>query len=403
MIRKVEIHWQILIGIILGIFIGVYLKATVPYASVIGQIFIRALKMIVIPLIMSSLIVGVTRLSGGKELGRISLKTLLFYLATSLLALFTGLILVNIFKPGVGADIDFAQNSDQVLQQLTLSDRLLNIIPENIFRSLYSGDILPIIFFSVLFGIFINYIEQPKKQVLVIVFDSVFETMMKITIFIIRFAPLGVMGIVADVTSQQENLLELLSRLGGFAGVVIGGLLIHSLISLPLILYFTARINPLSHYRAMINVMLTAFSTASSNATLPVTMESVEKKSGVSNRIASFTLPLGATINMNGTALYELVVAGFIAQCLGIELSIGQQLVMVVTALLASVGTAGVPMASFVTLAIVFSAVGLPVEAMFIVMPIDRPLDMLRTTVNVLGDTCGAVVIAKSEKEKLNY
>lgn len=403
MLKRIEIHWQILAGIILGVLIGIYFLKAVPYLSVLGQVFIRSLKMIVIPLIMSSMIVGVTRLSSGKELGRISLKTILFYLSTSLLALVTGLILVNFFKPGVGADVELPQSGVQMLQQLSMKDRLLNIIPENIFQSLHSADILPIIFFSILFGIFINYLEPAKKQVLVNVFDAVFETMMKITIFVIRFAPLGVMGIVADVASKQQNLSEFTVRLGGFAAVVIGGLLIHVLISLPLIMYFTARINPIAHYRAMLKVMLTAFSTASSNATLPITIEAVEKEAGVSNRIASFTLPLGATINMNGTALYELVVAGFIAQCMGIELTIGQQLILVFTALLASIGTAGVPMASFVTLSIVFTAVGLPVEAMFIVMPVDRPLDMLRTTVNVLGDTCAAVVIAKSEKEKLNY
>jgi proton glutamate symport protein len=235
------------------------------------------------------------------------------------------------------------------------------------------------------------------------VFDAVFETMMKITLWVIRFAPLGVMGIVAEVVSEQDNLLQLIGSLGKFAGVVVISLGVHFFVTLPILLFLLGKTNPVKHYQSMFSVILTAFSTASSNATLPLTLETVEEKSGVSNKVASFTLPLGATINMDGTALYELVVAGFVAQLYGIELSITQQFIMVSTALLASIGTAGIPMASFVTMTIVFTSVGLPLEAMLIVMPVDRPLDMLRTATNVFSDSCGSVIIAKSEGEKLNY
>ncbi|MBN1115839.1 MAG: dicarboxylate/amino acid:cation symporter [Bacteroidales bacterium] len=403
MLRKIPLHWQILIGIILGVIFGIFLKPIVPYLSVLGILFIRALKMIVVPLIMSSLIIGVTNIQQGSTLGRIGIKTLVYYLSTSILAILTGLFLVNIVKPGVGANIDFSGITATTLEEPSLKDTIINIVPDNIFQAISSADMLAIIFFSLLLGVFITKLEATKRQLLTNIFDAVFEVMMKITLFVIRFAPIGVMGIVVDVVSVQENLPELMIRLGKFALVVVVGLAFHLLITLPLILYFIGKVNPVKHYKALLNVFLTAFSTASSNATLPLTIETIEEKSGVSNRIASFTLPLGATINMDGTALYELVVAGFIAQALGYDLSLAQQFVLVTTALLASIGTAGVPMASFVTMTIIFTSVGLPIEAMFFVMPIDRPLDMLRTATNVMSDTCGAVIIARSEKEKLHY
>jgi len=224
---------------------------------------------------------------------------------------------------------------------------------------------------------------------------------MKITLFIIRFAPLGIFGIVSKVVAEQTDLSGLAMRLGKFMLVVVAGLAIHSLFTLPLILRFVGKVNPVKHIKAVGVALLTAFSTASSNATLPLTMESVENNAGVSNKISSFTLPLGATINMDGTALYELVVVGFVAQLYGIDLSITQQLIVVLTALLSSIGTAGVPMASYVTMTIIFTAIGLPFEAIALILPIDRPLDMLRTATNVFGDTCGAITVAASEGEKL--
>lgn len=414
--KRIALHWQILIGIVLGILFAFYFPIIVPGLSVLGKLFIRALKMIVVPLIVSSLICGVTNIQNGKSLGRIGGKTLLYYMITSLLALITGLLLVNIFKPGVGRNIPLPGTENFQIEEKPIIDTLINIIPENVFQAMYHADMLALILFSILFGIFITRLETSKKQLLTDVFDSVFEVMMKLTLFVIRFAPIGVMGIVAEVIHNQliemDNLsaqygVEILAEMGrgllGFSLVVIGGLAFHFLVTLPLMLLIISKTNPIHHYKAMLTVLLTAFSTASSNATLPLTIETIEEKSGVSNRIASFTLPLGATINMDGTALYELVVAGFIAQILGIELSITQQFILVATALLASIGTAGVPMASFVTMAIIFTAVGLPIEAMGIILIVDRPLDMLRTATNVLSDTCATVIIAKSEKEKLNY
>lgn len=400
---KIGLHWQILLGIIIGVFFGIYFTSSIPLMSIIGKMFIRALKMIVIPLIFSSLICGVTNIQHGKSLGRLGFKTLMYYLSTSLLAIMTGLFLVNFFKPGVGTSINLENIESKDVIPKPITDTLINIIPENIFQALTSGDMLAIIFFSILLGVFINKLERPKREILTNFFDAFFDLMMKITLFVIRFAPIGVMGIVAEVVAAQENNLDIIIRLLRFGAVVLIGLSIHLFITLPAILYFVGKVNPIKHYQAMLTVLLTAFTTASSNATLPLTIETIEKKSGVSNKIASFSLPLGATINMDGTALYELVVAGFVAQLLGFDLSITQQFVLVSTALLASIGTAGVPMASYVTMAIIFEAIDLPIHLMFIVFPIDRPLDMLRTATNVFSDSCGAVIIAKSENEKLYY
>jgi len=401
--NKTPLHWQILIGIVAGAILGILIPGALPIYTIIGKMFIRSLKMIVVPLIISSLVCGVTNIQGSGGLGRIGGKTLAYYLFTSIVALISGLFLVNVLQPGVGASIELPSNGNLDLNNRPFSETLINIIPENIFSAMSNTDMLAIIFFSILFGVFVTKLNTEKRILLTNIFDAVFDVMMKITLFIIRFAPLGVMGIVASIAVEQSNLFELIVRLGRFAGVVVLGLCLHLFLILPVILLLFAKVNPMKHYNSMFSVLLTAFSTASSNATLPLTMETVEEEAGVSNRIASFTLPLGATINMDGTALYELVVAGFVAQLYGIDLTITKQFILVATALLASIGTAGVPMASYVTMTIIFTAVGLPLEAMLIVMPIDRPLDMIRTATNVFSDTCGAVVIARSEKEKLKY
>jgi Na+/H+-dicarboxylate symporter len=334
---KIALHWQILLGIVLGVIIGATLPIAIPTLSIIGTLFLRALKMIVVPLIVSSLIVGITNIGSGGSLGRIGGKTLLYYLSTSLLAIITGLLFVNVFKPGIGSKIELPTNSDIELQTGGFKETLINIIPDNVIGAMANTDMLALIFFSIIFGIFITKLERSKKELLTNVFDAIFEVMMKITLFVIRFAPIGVLGIVARVVSEQENIIELVSRLGRFAGVVILSLGVHFFVTLPVLILIFAKINPVKHYKSMLSVIFTAFSTASSNATLPLTLETVEEESGVSNKIASFTLPLGATINMDGTALYELVVAGFVAQILDIELTIVQQFIMVSTALLASI------------------------------------------------------------------
>ena len=401
--KKIALHWQILIALVLAVLYGIFLPNQVDYVHWMGIIFMRALKMIVVPLVFTSLVTGVTNIGSGKNLGYLGLKTLGYYITTSLLAILTGLFFVNIIKPGVGVNITLPTSSDKIhLADKSITETLIEIIPKNIFNALTQNNMmLSIIFFAILFGFFIIQVKKEQQELLTNLFQAGFDVMMKITLFIIKFAPLGIFGYVSKIIAEQNNLPELITSLGWFMLTVVLGLFVHGAISLPVILHFFARINPAKHIRAMVTPLLTAFSTASSNATLPLTMEAVEENDGVSNKISSFTLPLGATINMDGTALYELAVAGFVAQIYGIDLTITQQLIVVFTALLSSIGTAGIPMASLVTMTIIFSAVGLPLEGIALILPVDRPLDMLRTATNVWSDSCGAVIIAKSEGEKL--
>jgi Na+/H+-dicarboxylate symporter len=283
-----------------------------------------------------------------------------------------------------------------------LGDIIMRMVPTNIFDALASADMLAIIFFAILIGYFITRVNEKHKIMFTDFFNGGFEVMMKLTHFIIKFTPLGILGIVAGVVAEQaDNLMNLIGSLGLYMSAVLLGLIIHAFITLPLIIKLIAKVNPRLHARAMSAPLLTAFSTSSSSATLPLTLDAVENNSGVSNKVTSFVLPLGATVNMDGTALYECVAAMFIAQAYGIELGFLMQMVVVMTALLASIGAAGIPMAGLVMISVILSAVGLPLEGIGLILAVDRILDMCRTTVNVWSDSCGAVTIAKSEGETL--
>jgi Na+/H+-dicarboxylate symporter len=401
--KKFHLHWQILIALVLGFIFGFYLPDFTRHVEWMGTLFLRALRMIIVPLIFSSIVLGVAGIGSGKNLGRLGLKTISYYLFTSLFAILTGLTLVNIIKPGIGADLGLMETIEglPVVNQ-TFGQTLLNIIPVNIIDSLARGDFLAIIFFAIIFGFFATQVAPSQKETVVNISSAVFEVMMKITLFVIKFTPLGVFGIVAGlVADQAENLAGVLGSLGVYMLTVFLGLAFHGLVTLPLIIKFLGRSNPLKHAKGMSVPLLTAFSTASSSATLPLTMQAVENNSGVSKSTSSFVLPLGATINMDGTALYHCVSALFIAQAYGIELTMIQQFMIVITALLASIGAAGIPMAGLVIITLILSAVGLPLEGVGLLLAVDRILDPLRTTVNVWSDTCGTVVIAKSEGENL--
>jgi len=400
--KRFPLHWQILIALILGVLYGTFLGEYVGYVDWMGDIFLRALKMIIIPLILSSIISGVANIGTAENLGRLGLKTIGYYLSTSTLAIVTGLFFVNLLKPGIDADLGFVKEVEGLgLMEQSFGQILINIIPTNIFGSFVEGKMLSIIFFSIFLGFFITRTREKTRTFLTTMFESLFEVMMKITMFVIRFAPFGVFGIVAYQVSKSESIVVLAQSMGTYMLAVFLGLAFHAFITLPLITWFIGRVNPLKHLRAVTTPLLTAFSTSSSSATLPLTINAVENKSGVSNKISSFTLPLGATINMDGTALYECVAAMFIAQAYGIELSFMQQVIVVVTALLASIGAAGIPMAGLVMISIILTAVGLPLEGLGLILAVDRILDMFRTTTNVWSDTCGAVVIARSEGENL--
>ena len=397
--RKIPLTAWIFIGIILGILSGVIIgKPLVPVASTIGDLFLRLLKMVIVPLIFTSITSGVLGIGTSKNLGRLGLKTMAYYIASSLIAILTGLILVNLIRPGVGSNIVLSSTVEAGdLSSGSLRDILYRIIPVNPLSSMVNGDILPIIFFCIVMGIFISKIEDKYRQLLTDFFNAGFEMMMKITHFVILFAPLGVFGLVAKITATTG--LEIFRSLGLYFITVLLGLLWHYSISIPALVILFAKENPVRHLKNMGAALLTAFTTSSSSATLPITMECAEKKAGISNKISSFVLPLGATVNMDGTALYECVAAMFIAQVYGIELGFMAQFTVVITALLASIGAAGVPMAGLVMMTIVLKAVGLPLEGIGLILAVDRILDMVRTSTNVWSDSCGALIIAKSENE----
>lgn len=401
---KIKLHWQILIALILAVLFGYFVPSGVQYVAWIGDIFLRALKMVIIPLVFSSIISGVTSMGEGKNLGRLGGKTFLYYLSTSALAIITGLTVVNIVKPGVGVDLGFSKSVDGLEEQATsVQDIFYRLVPDNVIDVMARGEILPVIFFAILFGYFITRTAKHYKETLSNFFDAVFEVMMKVTLFIIRFTPLGIFGIVsAEVARNSEDLASIAGSLAIYSLCVVIGLLFHAFVTLPIIVRVIGKARPFSHFQNMATPLLTAFSTSSSSATLPLTMDALEHNSGVSNKISSFTLPLGATINMDGTALYECVAAMFIAQAYGVDLSFGQQILVVITALLASIGAAGIPMAGLVMITVVLSAVGLPLEGIGLILAVDRILDMLRTSVNVWSDSCGAVTIARSENEVTN-
>lgn len=379
-----------------------YHNPPVYYISWMGDLFIRALKMLIIPLILSSLISGITSIGSGSNLGRLGLKTMAYYVATSLLAIVTGQLLVNLFKPGVGANIDFAEKVEGLVEnQKSVVDIIVDIVPGNIVTAMANNEMLSVIFFAILFGFFITKVSKKHSDVLQDFFNAIFDVMMKVTMFIIRFTPLGIFGIVAKTVSDQEDLGGLVASMGMYMLTVILALAIHASITLPILVKTIGKANPIKHFRNMTTPLLTAFSTSSSGATLPLTMQAVEDNSGVSNKISSFTLPLGATVNMDGTALYECIAAMFIAQAYGVELGFMDQMIIVFTALLASIGAAAIPMAGLVMITVILTAVGLPLEGVGLIIAVDRILDMFRTSVNVWSDSCGAVIIAKSEGEKL--
>jgi len=399
----------ILIALIAGISVGYSLPQYAKHFTWMGELFIRGLKMVIVPLILSSIISGVSNLGQSNRLGRLTLKTLGYYLITSLLAILTGLLLVNLIKPGVGAPIASTTESLPELSSegASLKDTLLRMVPSNVFAAFSQGEMLSTIFFAVLFGVFLTKVNEERyRTVLSDFFNATFEVMMGITMLVILFTPLGVFGLVVDVVAEQAGdtvrLTQMAASLGKYMLTVIGGLIVHAFVTLPLLVLLLAGINPVQHFRAMLTPLITAFSTSSSGATLPLTMEALEHKAGIPNHIVSFTIPLGATINMDGTALYECVAAMFIAQAYGIELEFWQQMVVVITALLASIGAAGIPMAGLVMISVILNAVGLPLEGVGMILAVDRILDMMRTAVNVWSDSCVAAIIAHSERESIH-
>ncbi len=399
--KRLNLTHYIFIGFFLGIIVGwVFGEGIVPVADPLAEIFLRLLRMAIMPLIVTSIISGVVSVGSAAGLGRLGIKTFSYYILSSLMAILTGLFLVNIFKPGVGAEIGLERSPDKLAAaEQGIGELFMNLIPENPFAALARGDVLPIIFFSVLFGYFITRLSERPRAQLTDFFKAAFEVMMKLTLFVVWSAPFGVFGIIARIVAQTG--FDAFQSLGFYFLVVLLGLAIHASLNLPLLLWLIARVNPIKHYKGMPQALITAFSTCSTIVTLPLTMKAVRDNSKVSEKVSNFVLPIGATVNMDGTALYECVATIFIAQVYGFNLSVGAQFIVVITALLASIGAASVPMSGMVMMSIILKAVGLPLEGVAIILAVDRILDMFRTTVNVLSDSCGAVIVARLEGETL--
>ena len=374
-----------------------------------GDLFLRALKMVVVPLLAGSIVSGVAGIGSASTLGRLLRRTFAWYVVTSLAAILTGLVLVNVVRPGLADGVPVAPRLGLTADAAALQEQLgahggsdlvgvvLRMIPENPVAAATAGQMLPLITFCILLGAAVNLLPERQHRAQVAFWESLLGAMLVITGWVIRFTPVGVFGLVGRIAAGSGGAA--LGPLLRYAAVVVAALAVHALVTLPLLLRAVARVSPARHYRVLAPALLTAFSTRSSSATLPLTMECVEHGAGVSNRVSSFVLPLGATVNMDGTALYECVAALFIAQAYGVHLALPQQAVVVVTALLASIGAAGIPSAGLVMISIILSTVGLPLEGVGLILAVDPLLDMLRTAVNVLSDSCGAVAVARHEGE----
>ena len=401
-----RLHWQVLIAMLLGIGIGLSPGGGAVAENVgwVGGLFMQLLRMIIVPLVITSIISGVASAGSGRTVGRMFGKTLGYYLVSSLLAALTGLLLFNLINPGRGYPVtDTGAAAPNLATPESFVDLLYTIVPSNFFEAASAGDMLMVIFFCIVFGAAVTTLpENPRTKITSLV-GALFQAMMALTTGIIKLLPIGVFGLM--VTMVNETGLMAFGNLAQYVVALGSGLAIHFLITLPLLLYFWARVSPWNHVMNMREPLLVAFSTSSSAATLPVTIKTVQEKVGVSDRVSSFTLPMGATVNMDGTAVMECVGALFIAQALGADIGFATQVVVVLTALLASIGAAAVPSAGLVVIFIILSAIGIGdnPQAMLIVaamLSIDRPLDMARTAVNVYSDSCAAAVVGKWEGEE---
>ncbi|WP_208427518.1 MULTISPECIES: dicarboxylate/amino acid:cation symporter [Salinibacter] len=423
-----KLHWQIIIGLVLGLVYGVVAASagwgqfTSDWVAPFGTIFLNLLQLIAVPLILASLIVGVASLGDLEQLSRIGGKTLGIYILTTTVALVIGLVLVNTLQPGRTVPQEMRTQLEQtyqgdIEQNMEVAEQaegrgplqpLVDIVPSNFFESASdNGNMLQVVFVALFLGVVLLLLPGEKSEPLLAVFDSLFEAIIKAVEIIMLTAPVGVFGLLADaITSiaaeSPADLASLLGALGFYCLTVVIGLAIMVFVVYPIFMRLFTSISIPDYFRAIAPAQLVAFSTSSSGGTLPVTMEVSEKNLGVSEQVSSFVLPLGATVNMDGTALYQAVSAVFIAQVLGISLAFTQQLNIVLIAVLASIGTAAVPSAGIVMLVVILESIGVPSAGLALILGVDRPLDMLRTTNNVTGDTMVASVVAATENQ-LNF
>ena len=413
---KLQLYTKVLIGLVAGVLFGMlagqlgFSGFVFSYIKPIGLVFIKLISMVVIPLVFASLLVGTSGLNDIRKLGRIGVKTMAYYLCTTVIAICIGLLLANTLKPGAGLSeqtrTKLTQSSgaesvapfDAALKKPTITDILLNIIPTNPIRAFVEGRMLQIIFFALMSGICLGLISSERSRPVIDFFKGVNDVVIKMVHIIMKLAPYGVFALISAVVADFG--LDVLFVLIKYSLVVVVGLVLHVVVVYSLAIKIFSKQKVRAFFKGIRPAQLIAFSSASSSATLPVTMECTEKNLGVPGQIASFALPLGATINMDGTALYQGVSTVFIAQVYGLSLSPVQQLTIVLTAVLASIGTAGTPAAGVITLAIVLKSIGVPLEGIALIMGVERILDMCRSVVNVTGDASCAVVVASSESEQ---
>ncbi|MCD6092206.1 MAG: dicarboxylate/amino acid:cation symporter [Bacteroidales bacterium] len=416
--KKLALHWKILIGMVLGIAYGLITVNfdmegfTSDWIKPFGTIFINLLKLIAVPLILFSLVSGIANLKDISKLSRMGLKTLSMYILTTVIAVSLGLFLVNIIDPGSS----FPKNEQQVLEQhygseiskkqqdaASVKDDsplkfLVDMVPENLTNAMSeNSSMLQVIFFAIFLGISIILLPESTTEPVTRFFVSMNSVILKMIDLIMEFAPVGVFALLGNIIVEMKGDSALFTSLGLYAFTVILGLMILIFIVYPIFLKLFTKIKYRDFYKGIVPAQMLAFSTSSSAATLPVTMDCCEKKLNISNDVTSFVLPIGATINMDGTSLYQAVAAVFIASAFGMDLNLGQQLTIVLTATLASIGSAAVPGAGIVMLVIVLTAIGVPTEGIALIFAVDRPLDMIRTVVNVTGDSTIAAIIHRSE------
>jgi Na+/H+-dicarboxylate symporter len=418
-----QLHWQILIGLITGLLFGLlastmgWTSFTAEYIKPVGTIFVSLLKLIAIPLVIVSLIVGVSGLNDVNKLSRMGGKTIGLYLLTTVIAITIGLLVVNIIAPGKSLPLetreelmssynDVAKASSEsvnAVEQRSLMDFFVDIVPQNFFSALGdNSSMLQIVFVSIIFGLGIIYLDVERRTILVNFFDATNHAIINVVNLIMKIAPYGVFALMANVIVELagddiNRALDLIIALGWYTLTVLIGLSIHALVVYPTIFRMFKKMKVSHFFKVMRPAFLLGFSTSSSSATLPVTMERVENGLGVDEEVSSFVLPVGATVNMDGTSLYQAVAAVFIGQALGLDLSIGQQITIVLTATLASIGAAGVPGAGIIMLVIVLQSIQVPVEGIALILGVDRILDMFRTVVNIVGDATVCVSVAASE------
>lgn len=407
-----KLHWQIAIALGLAAVTGAFFapdSGVIAAGAFIGNLFLNALKMLVVPLIVSSLIQGLLSLNDPNALSRMGFKAIAYYTATCTAAVLVGLALINLIQPGIidgkpaGALLGLTSSSADVIAKIGHHDMgdmvgvFTRLIPPNLIDAAAKGDILGLILFSLAFGYFCAKLPEPLATTQRDFWRGFQQVMLNMTGLVMKFAPYGVFGLVAKTVALTG--FDAIRPLAWFFFAVLAALATHMFVVLPLTLRFIGRVSPWRHFKAMSPALLTAFSSSSSAATLPVTLDCIQNRAGVSPRVTSFVLPLGATINLDGTALYEIAVVMFIAQAYGLDLSLATQLMIALLALITSTGVAGIPSASLVAISVILGAVGLPLEGLGVILAVDRILDMCRTAVNVFSDSCGAVVVARLEGE----